>query len=311
MNVVLMESGIESYPVNFVGKIAGSLVENGNVSRRYIGSTIGLLAPSGSWTESTQIGYNNLSNLDGGIAPYSNSNSGANAQNIFSFNLIDYMERKRGLNIGVTLADKVAWLRSNLKSIICNWWGFGSNKAGYRANVVPYVVASGWSTTPNTHINGVVSLVQRVVIATNAVIDDNGLVHFLAYAEAAGTVDNPTVAPTLSTSGSGSGLVAGTYYVKYAWVISGVGQTIASSEQNITITAGQKIVVTVPSLPFGISHAWIYISTTTNTETYQGSTTGITYTQTLALAAGAVPIGSNTAIVPSTINTDYVELIIK
>jgi hypothetical protein len=42
-------------------------------------------------------------------------------QQLFSFNLIEYVKRKYGFT------PDVAWLKANVTKLTANWWGFGSN----------------------------------------------------------------------------------------------------------------------------------------------------------------------------------------
>lgn len=103
-------------------------------------------------------------------------------------------------------------------------------------------------------------------------------------------VPAPTSAPTLSTVTTG-GSVAGniTAYVKYTWVTAN-GETLASPEANIVIpntTNTNTITVTMPTFPNGVTSANMYISTSSGSETKQGSTASATYTQTTALTTGA------------------------
>jgi microcystin-dependent protein len=97
---------------------------------------------------------------------------------------------------------------------------------------------------------------------------------------------NPGTAPTLSLSANaGSTLAAGTYYVVYSWVTAN-GETLYSPEASLAVTTGNNLVVTIPALPTGVTSANIYMSTSTGTETKQGSTSTTTYTRSTAISAG-------------------------
>lgn len=61
---------------------------------------------------------------------------------------------------------------------------------------------------------------------------------------------DPITAPTLTASGSGSGLAAGSYIVAYC-TYSETGDSLLSRYKTVTITAGQNIVVSTVSLPSG------------------------------------------------------------
>ncbi|CAM4097574.1 hypothetical protein PAAL109150_09750 [Paenibacillus alkaliterrae] len=110
-------------------------------------------------------------------------------------------------------------------------------------------------------------------------------------------VDNPTAAPSLTTATSGGSLPAATYFVVYTWVNS-VGETQVSPEASI-ITSGSTstITATMPTFPSGVTSVNVYISTSTGTQTRQGSTTTTSYTQSAALVSGAAKPASNTCIV--------------
>ncbi|MEH7275211.1 neuraminidase-like domain-containing protein [Neobacillus vireti] len=100
-------------------------------------------------------------------------------------------------------------------------------------------------------------------------------------------------APTLSSSGVGSLLSAGKYYIEYTWVTPN-GETQVSAEANITITKGQNIDVTVPTLPNGATQCNIYIGTTSGGEIYHGQTNLTNYTIDAILANDVKPpVGSD------------------
>lgn len=104
-------------------------------------------------------------------------------------------------------------------------------------------------------------------------------------------VDAPSTAPSLATSTTGGSLPAATYYVKFTWVTAN-GETVASPEASITTTGTTSTITsTISSLPAGVTSANMYIATSSNSETKQGSTTSTTYTQSAALVAGsALPV---------------------
>jgi hypothetical protein len=99
-------------------------------------------------------------------------------------------------------------------------------------------------------------------------------------------IASPLLAPTLSASGSGSTLPAGTYRAAFAWV-SAAGETLISPVLSVLIAAGQNIVIGVPALITGATSAHCYLSPP-NATTWldQGTTTGTTKTCT---APGATP----------------------
>lgn len=133
-------------------------------------------------------------------------------------------------------------------------------------------------------------------------------------------IANPTTAPTLSkTTNAGSALAAGTYYVKYTW-INQFGETLVSPESNITTSTGEQLTITTPDLPSGCTGINIYMSNTTNTETFQTSSIIKTYTKNTAMLTGksvpttnlTVDYSMSNAInkLTSTINTSGTEPVI-
>jgi hypothetical protein len=100
------------------------------------------------------------------------------------------------------------------------------------------------------------------------------------------------VKPTLSlATNAGSTLVNNkTYYVVYTWILSGM-EAFMSPENSITVPSGatDNLTVTVPAFPAGVTAANVYIGTTSNMETLQGtiSTSAGSYTRSTALANGA------------------------
>jgi hypothetical protein len=83
-------------------------------------------------------------------------------------------------------------------------------------------------------------------------------------------------APTLSAAAGTATLPTGTYYVKYAYVTD-KGETALSAESSVAITLGQNLQIVVPALPSHANSINIYISSTSNGETFQANTTSTTY----------------------------------
>ncbi|MGG1637230.1 hypothetical protein [Paenibacillus sp. NRS-1760] len=297
---------------DFEGKIAGSTVENPHSVVHGYSPT--LLPPnSSSWSAEIQANLDKVKSLDGIVYNPSNGNTNI-AQMKFSKNLIEHVIRKHGswlFGSAVTVSERVAWLKANVSKLLANAYIFGSGPAGNKAYFALWQAGNGtpgWGTA-NTNTG---SISTKTSIQTNGShIDANGFIHFVAYADAAGLLLNPTVAPIVTATGSGSQLAAGTYYVSYRWV-NAAGSTLCSSEVPITITAGQQINVTTPATPLdkGVTGTTVHIGTSANIGAQQGYTNNITgaYTQTVALVATIGRPSDNNLVVPSTINTDYFEL---
>jgi hypothetical protein len=190
-------TAIESPRANFMGKVAGSVVENPN--KVWFTSGGSLQNPSGQADSVTQTGLNNLMYLDGTTANGTVSTNAQIAQQMFSFNLIEHVLRKYGSAIfgaAVTTVDRVTWLKANIGRILGNWYGYGSGPVGNKATLV-WWNSSGtpaWDINPLNHTSGTVTKLTRTLTTgiTNA-IDANGMFHMLAFADASDGVTASTV----------------------------------------------------------------------------------------------------------------------
>lgn len=116
---------------------------------------------------------------------------------------------------------------------------------------------------------------------------------------------NPTTGPSLSSTTAGS-LGARTYYAKITWS-NDTGETLASSETNLSILANKLVTVTLPSTlpagpPHGAKYANIYLGTSSGSETLQASISvpnkdSWTWTEPLTglIAGAALPVSNTTA----------------
>jgi len=170
------------------GKITGSTVENPNFYK----------TTSGQTTVNTQLDPNAAQLLDRGesavgllnnvLHTTSTNINNAFSQATFSFDLVAEIERNMGRIPGADLAAKIQWIKDNVATLKGTWYGYGTGKNGYRANFSVFVVVgnpnNSWDSIPQTHTASVVTALTRSM-ATGAlnVIDANGFVHFMAYAE--------------------------------------------------------------------------------------------------------------------------------
>ncbi|MCM3411221.1 hypothetical protein [Metabacillus litoralis] len=178
---------------NFEEKVSGSTVENAHVFKR--GENASLISPSGAWiAENSTSEYSLISKLDGQYFSKPNSVNGNYSQVLFSFNLIEEVERKLGV---IPTTDKVAWLKANINKLTCNWWGFGSSVGGNKASLVIWEVNNNnWSAYVKSHSSNTVTKIQREeTAAAKDRIDANGFVHFLSYSEPS----DGTTASTINT----------------------------------------------------------------------------------------------------------------
>lgn len=168
---------------NFEGKVSGSVVENAHVSKKAWNST-SLLTPTGTWNSESTPGT--ISKLDGVNEVVSSTIANGNvAQSLFSFNLIEAVERNIGKIPASDTAGKVAWLKANVAKFSANWHGFGSSVGGNVAFFALWnVTASTWgSYYAYTHNSGSVFKLNQYGNLTDKV-DASGLIHLLAYANA-------------------------------------------------------------------------------------------------------------------------------
>jgi hypothetical protein len=178
---------------NFEGKVSGSTVENPHVAKH--GYATNLLSPSsGSWTGETQDHYNKVRTLDSQTHAPATLINGQYPQALFSFNLIEAIERNVGKIPASDTAGKVAWLKNNIAKLTCNWWGYGQSPSGYKATILRWDVGiSQWAGTPITHSNSTVTKLTNGTVTPSVNIDSNGFVHFLAYAEPSDGVTASTI----------------------------------------------------------------------------------------------------------------------
>jgi hypothetical protein len=169
---------------DFVGKVSGSVTENPHIAKA-TGNAV-LQTPTGSWAESTQQRYDQITTLNGTISNYGfTSVSGAYAQQLFSYNLIEHIERKHGRIPAVTVAGKVQWIKDNVNKLTVNWHGWASSVGGNKATLAIWNPnTSAWNVT-NSNLLGTI---QKVTFSEGSAgsatrIDNGGFVHYLAYAE--------------------------------------------------------------------------------------------------------------------------------
>jgi hypothetical protein len=111
-------------------------------------------------------------------------------------------------------------------------------------------------------------------------------------------VRNPLQVPQTSVVFSGT-LPAATYFIKITWYDAAGNQTLAGPETQRQLVSTGSIVVQEPSsgMPNEAVGMRVYMSTSANTETLQGSVAGSgAYTQSVPLVTGAALPSSNTTL---------------
>jgi len=109
-------------------------------------------------------------------------------------------------------------------------------------------------------------------------------------------VPNPLTKPSVSTGFTGT-LPPGNYYAKFGFYDASGNLTLVSPETVIQLNSTGRLLVASPlsGMPAGAVGMKVYLATSTNAETLQGSTTGsAAFIQSLPLTAGASPPATNT-----------------
>lgn len=195
-NLVLQTDSIPAVRDDFTGKVNGSVAENPHISKvsGLNSNTPTLLIPTdNSFIEINASGtaYGIISSLNN--TSYSMSTNIANSvpQQLFSFNLIRMLEDKYGsLPCPNDTASKVAWLKQNISKIVANWYGFGVNPTGNKANLTVWS-GSAWSTTILTNSSTSPSVLNYSI--TSDKVQSDGFVYYLAYTDASDGVTTSTI----------------------------------------------------------------------------------------------------------------------
>ncbi|AZV57913.1 hypothetical protein [Clostridium sp. AWRP] len=173
---------------DFAGKVSGSVVENPNIVRHNNnGSQASLIPPLNFPSEFNQNSYNGIQVLDGNSMGVTNLTNSSISQQLFAFNLIEIVERKYGTISGSTTADKVTWLKANIASIVCNWWGYGSCPSGNKAYFTLWnPITNEWRSNSYNIANVPANCrwTTDEYVHASDLIDNNGFLFALAYTNA-------------------------------------------------------------------------------------------------------------------------------
>ena len=174
---------------NFEGKVVASTLENPHIAKRTntgFNNKEGLLTPTefSSNSQTTEVSTT-IEQLDASIITSSTNISGKSSQHIFSFNIIEEVERNIGKIPGSTTAEKVQWLRNNIGQLYCVWHGYGSSPTGYKASIARWSdTNTSWNIQTGTNTNGSIGRLSTGGSSNHGLyIDSNGFYHLLAYAE--------------------------------------------------------------------------------------------------------------------------------
>lgn len=114
--------------------------------------------------------------------------------------------------------------------------------------------------------------------------------------------DSAVAAPVLSSNLITGSFASGTYFVKYTWK-NGTGESQPSAERNLVLSHSGTLILQAPaSVPVAATLMQVYIGTSPNGETLQGSVTvtgGVlagNYSQSTPLVNGTAVPSSNTSV---------------
>ena len=185
------ETGVEMKPVSeivivddFRGKIGGSTKECPHISKW--GHNSQLLNPNEFRGEVGMAGtlYNQLFNLDGRTCNVRDSINRI-PQQLFSFNIIEMVERKLGCEI--PSSNKASWLGDNLQEITCEVYAYGSCPSGNKVCLTPYDKQGTYNTNARTHGNATPSKLAFTDLESTLKryrLYDDGWVHYVVYTDA-------------------------------------------------------------------------------------------------------------------------------
>lgn len=189
------ENGIDMTPVDkvvisddFKGKISNSTKECPHFAGFYKSNA---LASPNSFTEYKS--YNILYYEDGTLATLSTTESGEIPQNIFSFNLIEMVERKMGCEIPAI--DKATWLRSNLDNTgVLSVYGYGVNGDSNLLRLSIYdVTTNSWFGAETNSTNEPSKIQLSFTTLTDRRITDDGFLHAIVYGGGASNNTTSTI----------------------------------------------------------------------------------------------------------------------
>jgi hypothetical protein len=157
------------------------------------------------------------------------------------------------------------------------------------------------TATSGPIINGTLTLTptQAFVVTGTATVVSTAV---SCYTDASGNVvgePNPLVAPVVTPDTASGTLAAGTYFTRFAYQDAS-GTTFYSFETTTVLASTGSLIVTAPvKQPAGATGYKVFISTSSSTETLQGTITGTpgtwaNYTQSVPLVSGAALPSTNT-----------------
>lgn len=129
----------------------------------------------------TTASYDTIKYLDGTIQNGSANSNGAIPQHLFSWNIIELIERKYGT---IPATDKVAFAKLFVDKVVCNWWGYGSCPSGNKAYLKVFN-NNAWDSDGFNNTSSSPSVITRAIVGyIQTGIQSDGYMHFLAHTDA-------------------------------------------------------------------------------------------------------------------------------
>ena len=179
-------------------KVMGSVLENGNIAKRYVGTSIPSTPPTMN-EYGTQGAYDAIKTLEGTLSTQSTNAgvSGSIPWHVISFNILWILEQDSPQifkNAG-TITEKVAIAKNVVAGIGPTAFGKGTGPSGNRLNAQVWV-GSSWTGTSSNNSNNVakVGFYQANPAIAPLYIHSDGFCHLVVYGEAS----SATVASTAS-----------------------------------------------------------------------------------------------------------------
>lgn len=326
-----------SFKSDYKGKVTGSAVANPNMAK--LTGNVALRAPSEFSAELPQSllhGYDRLMTLDGITSTASAPEVDRMVQYLFSFDILQLLERNLGVQIwgGKTvIADKVVIAKQVISSMSVDWWGHGRNARGGIARLTEwYMPTNKWAVEQNPNwgswVTGTtITKIDKILSIVNS-LDSTGFMHILTYAD---KTERQNLLPDAAINANGwnnSGVhtVTGprSFHVKPTalyqeqWVpVSCLPNTQYTARADSTHADLAYVIeyrdANNASIGQSAKTRGVYTFTTptncysirfrlSNWSVVEGDITN------MYVVAGGVPSGDITQIIPSAINTDFVEL---
>ncbi|MFS7399045.1 BppU family phage baseplate upper protein [Carnobacterium maltaromaticum] len=171
---------------DFTGKIIGSVIENPNIARRFVGSAIPTSPPSSN-EYTTQAAYDAIKKLEGTLSTQS-TNVGVNGSvpwHVLSFAVVENYKRKYPFIFKGSDAENLALLKSKLIEIEPLAYAKGSGPSGNKISAQVYFEGNWIGNSTNTTANiSQIGFNQLNPDIAKRYIGPDGFCHLVVFSEA-------------------------------------------------------------------------------------------------------------------------------